>query len=98
MAPTFTGQPHARGVLCWEHEGHRGIRKGKWKLVAQRGSGWELYDMDADRSEVNDLASWHPDRVGELRSLYFAWAQRCHVMEIDALQAARRARRNQRVQ
>ena len=36
MVPTFTDQSHARGLLCWEHRGNRGARKGKWKLVAKK--------------------------------------------------------------
>ncbi|MCB1098009.1 MAG: arylsulfatase, partial [Verrucomicrobiae bacterium] len=32
-------------VLCWEHEGNRAVRRGKWKLVASNKDRWELYDL-----------------------------------------------------
>ncbi|MEO2037961.1 MAG: hypothetical protein ABGW90_04560, partial [Martelella sp.] len=41
---------------------------------------WELYDMDADRSELNDLADQHPDRVRDMAAMYDAWAARCGVI------------------
>lgn len=97
MVPTFTGEPHGREVLYWEHEGNRGCRRGDWKLVAKKNQPWELYDMKADRSELNDLSAQHPEIVEELKALYFPWAERCNVLEFDDLRAHRqpkfRARR-----
>jgi arylsulfatase len=56
--------------IFWEHEGNRAVRDGKWKLVAQGGNGaWELYDMEADRSELNNLASTMTDKVNERRTV-----------------------------
>jgi arylsulfatase len=89
MVPTFTGKPHSREVLFWEHHGNRGARRGKWNLVAQKNCGWELYDMVADRSELNDLSAENPKIVEELKALYFDWAKRCNVMEFDDLRALR---------
>ena len=84
-------------MLYWEHEGNRGIRKGKWKLVAKKNEAWELYDIEADRSELNDLVAEHLGIVDELKELYFIWAKHCNVMEFDDLRALRqpkfRARR-----
>ncbi len=35
---------------------------GKWKLVGNSIDGpWELYDIDADRSELHDLSARHKD-------------------------------------
>ncbi len=97
MVPTFTDQPFEREILCWEHHGNRGARRGKWKLVAQMHEGWELYDMEADRSEINDQAESNPELVEALSALYHEWAARCDVMEFDDLRALRqpkfRARR-----
>lgn len=68
-------------TLCWEHEGNRAIRKGKWKLVTLADANkWELFDIDADRIESNDLASAHPEIVRELSADYDRWAQRCGVV------------------
>ena len=36
LRPAFEGRPLRRPQpLCWEHEGNRAIRDGKWKLVAK---------------------------------------------------------------
>ncbi|MFN9548981.1 MAG: sulfatase-like hydrolase/transferase, partial [Pirellulaceae bacterium] len=49
--------------LWWMHEGNRAIRIGKWKAVAAKDQPWELYDMESDRGEQNDLASEHPEQL-----------------------------------
>jgi len=45
-----------------------------------RGNIWELYDLNEDRQERNDLAAAHPERVKELVAEYNAWAERCFVL------------------
>ncbi len=92
MQPTFAdGQP-LRDVLYWEHEGNRACRRGQWKLVNKYPGDWELYDMDEDRTELNDLASRHPEIVAELSALYDAWADRCGVQPWDKIEAIYRQR------
>jgi arylsulfatase len=74
------GQPDR--TFCWEHEGHRAIRKGRWKLVmlASSKQGWELYDIEADRTESHNMASEHPEIVHQLSAEYDRWAIRCGVV------------------
>ena len=50
---------------------------------------WELYDLEADRTEQTNLATAEPDVVAELRSLYEAWAERCGVKPWPIKQAKR---------
>jgi len=80
LLPIFEGRDRrGHDALFWEHEGNRALRQGKWKLVAASGKPWELYDLEADRTERNNLAAKHPERVDELKALYEAWATRCGV-------------------
>ncbi|HOB72891.1 MAG TPA: arylsulfatase [Phycisphaerae bacterium] len=77
LVPTFAGGQIQREALYWEHEGNRAIRMGRWKLVAKGPAGkWELYDMEADRTEMNDLAARHPRRVRQMAARWQSWAQR----------------------
>ncbi|MCP5527982.1 MAG: sulfatase-like hydrolase/transferase [Verrucomicrobiales bacterium] len=65
--------------IFWEHEGNRAVREGEWKLVAKHNQPWELYNLRADRTELNNLAAAHPDRVQAMSAQYDAWAERAGV-------------------
>ena len=81
LVPAFAGKTIQRDAIYWEHEGNRAVRIGKWKLVARGAAGpWELYDMDADRSELNDLASEQPDRVRQMAAQWETFAQKAHMI------------------
>ncbi len=83
LRPVFeTGTRDGHDAIFWEHQGNRAVRMGRWKLVAKRvspsgGAGpWELYDMESDRSELNDLAGEMPDRVAALERGWSEWSAR----------------------
>ena len=65
--------------IYWEHEGSRAVRIENWKLVAEVGGDWELYDMDEDRTELNNLVEANAPKVDEMIALYDVWAERCGV-------------------
>ena len=65
--------------IYWEHEGSRAVRIENWKLVAEIGGDWELYDMDEDRTELNNLVEANAPKVDEMIALYDVWAERCGV-------------------
>jgi len=44
---------------------------------------WELYDVDADFSQANDLAAENPKKLKELQALFMKEAERNHVLPID---------------
>ena len=67
--------------IAWEHEGNAAIRLGGFKLVRQFGKDWELYDMDADRTELNDLAGKNAPLEAMLKREYEGWAERVGVMD-----------------
>ena len=84
------GEMENHAALFWEFKGCRAARKGKWKIVSEGAArrhvghaiepgheGWELYDMEADRCELNDLAGSYPDIVHELDGLWQDWRTRC---------------------
>ena len=81
LRPVFAGQPLAPRTLFWEHEGNRAVREGRWKLVAKGRNGpWELYDMQTDRTELNNLAGEHPARVKKMAAMWTAYARRTNVL------------------
>jgi arylsulfatase len=76
----FASAYGGRGPLFWEHEGNAAVRIGRWKLVRKYPGPWELYDMEADRTEMHDLAAQEPNRVRDMSLQYTAWANRCGVI------------------
>ncbi len=48
--------------------------------AAADGGPWELYDLDADRTELNNIAARRPEKVNELKALYESWTKRCGVL------------------
>ena len=68
--------PTREPIFC-SYGGYRAMWQGKWKIIARGKTPWELYDMSADRTELDDLAGKHPDRVQEMSAAYDAWRKRC---------------------
>ncbi len=80
LLPAFNGGKIGHDALYWEHSNNRAVRQGKWKLVLRKYNGkWELYDMEADRTEIHDLAAMHPDRVSRMAAMWDDWATRSQV-------------------
>jgi arylsulfatase len=81
LLPAFDGKEIERDALYWEHEGNRAMRARKWKLVAKGpGAKWELYDLDADRTETQNLAGKLPERAKEMATKWETWAKRTGVL------------------
>jgi arylsulfatase A-like enzyme len=80
LRPAFEGKALGRTQpLFWEHEGNAAVRDGKWKLVQKWRGGWELYDMEADRTELHDLSAEHPDIAARLSAAWKSWEARAFV-------------------
>ncbi|MEM9018277.1 MAG: sulfatase-like hydrolase/transferase, partial [Verrucomicrobiota bacterium] len=75
LLPVFAGEePDRPEGLFFEHQGNAAIRDGKWKLVRPHRGEWELYDLESDRTELNDLSNSQAKKVDELKAKWQDWA------------------------
>lgn len=87
LRPAFSGKPLERtDALYFEHHLNCAIRDGDWKLVCKGHSGrevkdfaWELYNMQTDRAELQNVADKHPEKVEKLLAQWEEWAARAKV-------------------
>ena len=74
----------------FEMFGHRGLVQGGWKAVSFHPPGtpfdsdrWELYRLDRDFNEVDDLAAREPERLQAMIAEWWRQAERCKVLPLD---------------
>jgi arylsulfatase A-like enzyme len=74
----------------FEMFGHRGLWHGGWKAVAFHPSGtpyendqWELFHLDEDFSETNDLGAERPEKLDALVKLWWEEAKKHNVLPLD---------------
>ena len=83
LLPDLRGEPTPERGIPTAHEGARGYRLGKWKIVwGKRQSApvtWQLFDLSTDPSEQHDLAAEHPEKLRELSDAWTAWARKAGV-------------------
>ena len=95
LVPSFKNRELNRKAIFWEHEGNRAVRVGKWKLISKADlknsfifdkvdelelKNWELYDMENDRTETENLAGQYPERVKTMAGEWFQWAKMAQVI------------------
>nr|WP_299381137.1 arylsulfatase [Allomuricauda sp.] len=84
LVSVFDGEDLQERPLFWEHEGNKAVRMGKYKLVSRYNKeseyNWELYDLESDRSETNDLVQKMPEKAEELELIWRQWAERAGVL------------------
>lgn len=76
LVPLLKGskdQVHTEPIY-WEHEGNAAMRWDNWKLVREYKKPWELYDIDADRTEMNNLANSNIAKKDEMIAMWETWA------------------------
>lgn len=66
---------------------NKAYRQGKWRiswLPEPFGQArWQLFDMDADRGETEDLSERYPELTNDLIAKYELWAKSNNVMDWD---------------
>jgi arylsulfatase A-like enzyme len=87
---TDPSAPARKRPQYFEMFGHRGLWRDGWKAVAFHPPGtpfeddrWELFHLDADFSETEDLAASEPEKLKALIDLWWAEAERCKVLPLD---------------
>lgn len=81
MVPTFENKRAPQRPLFWEHETHRAVRLGHWKILSTGPltTPWKLYDLNTDGIEETDLSAEHPVVVQQMKEMWMKWALRCEV-------------------
>ena len=77
LAEAFRGENFVgHETLFFHHAQGRALRHGQWKIVAQRNTPWELYNLADDPLERKDLAKRLPEKRAELVNLWNAESAR----------------------
>ena len=94
MAQTLNdnGADTLKRVQYFETVGQRAIWQDGWKAVTFHTRGtdfdsdvWELYDLDRDLAEIDNLADEHPEKLKEMVALWWREADRYGVLPLDDL-------------
>ncbi len=77
-------------VQYFETTGHRAIWSEGWKAVTFHNKGddfetevWELYYLDDDMAEIDNLADQYPEKLNELINLWWHEAEQYGVLPLD---------------
>lgn len=76
--PALKGEvmPERRQPLFWQWKNGAAIRTGKWKLVTssyKKATAWELYNMEKDPTETNNVVSQFPELADSLKNMWSQW-------------------------
>ncbi len=87
---TDPSAPSRKSPQYFEMFGHRGLWHDGWKAVSFHPSGtpfendkWELFHLDRDFSEVDDLAEKEPERLKTMTETWWREAEKHNVLPLD---------------
>ncbi|WP_228548269.1 arylsulfatase [Sporosarcina obsidiansis] len=82
--------PTKRDTQYFEIFGHRAIWHNGWMGVTYHNKGepfdqdkWELYHVDKDFSQTNDLAQQYPEKLHEMEQMWWDEARKHDVLPLD---------------
>jgi arylsulfatase len=77
-----TGERNLDRYIFWEHEENCSVRHGRYKALHKydTGSNWELYDLEDDPTELNNIAASFPDITTDMSKRWYDWADTHHVL------------------
>ncbi|MCA9229620.1 MAG: sulfatase-like hydrolase/transferase [Planctomycetales bacterium] len=75
--PVLTGEAELPyRSLFFEYQEHAALRMGSWKILRTRPSeAWQLFNLDEDIGESNDLSQAEPQRLAELVDEFRTWTE-----------------------
>lgn len=68
----LSGGTIAPRPLFWQYNQQKAVREGNWKLVL-KGTSTELFDLQNDLSESQNLRESHPDKLARLQQALAVW-------------------------
>ncbi|MDR2773531.1 MAG: arylsulfatase [Tannerella sp.] len=77
-----TGRRDRHQVIGFEHFNEKALMSNDgWKIIQPgKKAGWELYNLNEDRTEMHDLATENPGKLAQMISQYGEWAKRTMVI------------------
>jgi len=75
LLPVFNGEDVQRDKpIFWEWSDGQAAYNNSWKIVKEGlDNPWDLYNLEDDPTETNNLAEQHPEKVEELDQLFTEW-------------------------
>jgi len=91
---------HLKEGIGYELHGTRAYFKDNWKLlqmpIPMGSSDWQLYNLEEDLAETNNLALTHGKKVAELKAAYFEYEKNNGVV-YDLTPGLKRFQRNHKI-
>lgn len=77
-----TGKRKGHEIIGFEHFNEKALMSNDgWKIIQPgKRAAWELYDLNTDRTEQQNVADKYPERLNKMIREYEAWAARTMVV------------------